>query len=834
MGIALFKNARDAKKEVATSAFVPYSSHATETMIRLESGAYIQILKLQGAAHESADPIDINSWHNQLNNCLRNIHSTELAVWSHVVRREFCQFPGGEFKNTFCAELNRKYAAKFESQQELETGDRMLVNELYVTLVYRSKETAVGDIFGKFKKPEVAAITEQHDKDIETLKDYTSTALAELHRYEPRLLSLYESNGILFSEMEEFLAFLVNGEWSQQAVTSGPISGALCRSRPYFGKGGLLTFKRPAGHTYAAALVIQQYPTPTHPGLTNDLLSAPYEFVLTQSFAFMSTPTALRSMAAQKGRLINAGDVATSQIAAIEDAMDALQNNEFVMGTHHFTLVVKAQDQARLAENISDAGQCMSSSGMKWGREDIALAGCFWSQLPGNFSYRVRSAHINSKNFAGFSSFHNYPTGRIRGAQWGDAVTMLKTTSGAPYYFNFHKVDEDPNARFNPDHKELANWVAIGKPGTGKTVIAGFMNAQAQKFHQPELGRPLATVLFDKDYGMSVAVPAMGGLYLALKNGLPTGIQCMARAATPGNINFLERFIKLLLVGSGPALAAMQERELRDAISQVMASPMEDRKLEGLLEYFNPSEKDGIYHRLLKWCDPAANGWLFNNPENTLDINNTNMIGFDVTDFLDNDEIRSPIMMYLFNLVDQLLDGRRVHIIIDEFWKPFKDPVFANEVADKLVTIRKMDGFLGMLTQNPKQIIGNPLAFAVVSATATKIFLPNPEADRADYVDGFKLTEAEYQLVKSLGERSRRFLIKQGGNSVVAELNFKPFKLATGEVINFDNELAVLSGTTRNAAICEEVRAEYGDNPDIWLPEFHRRRIADHIAGEAK
>ena len=41
--------------EVGTSDFIPYSSHVTQDIIKLESGDYLKILRLQGAAHESAD-----------------------------------------------------------------------------------------------------------------------------------------------------------------------------------------------------------------------------------------------------------------------------------------------------------------------------------------------------------------------------------------------------------------------------------------------------------------------------------------------------------------------------------------------------------------------------------------------------------------------------------------------------------------------------------------------------------------------------------------------------------------------------------------------------------
>jgi type IV secretion system protein VirB4 len=151
---------------------------------------------------------------------------------------------------------------------------------------------------------------------------------------------------------------------------------------------------------------------------------------------------------------------------------------------------------------------------------------------------------------------------------------------------------------------------------------------------------------------------------------------------------------------------------------------------------------------------------------------------------------------------------------MDEFWKLLDDPAFEELITNKLVTIRKQDGFLVMLTQNPQQVLRSKAGFAVVSQTATKIFLPNPEADRKGYVEGFGLTESEYQIVRSLGEKSRKFLIKQGHNSVVAELNLS----------GFEDELAVLSGNTASSLLVERLLSECGDDPDVWLPEFHRIR----------
>ena len=52
-------------------------------------------------------------------------------------------------------------------------------------------------------------------------------------------------------------------------------------------------------------------------------------------------------------------------------------------------------------------------------------------------------------------STHAKPTNN----HWGQAVTVFETSSGTPYYFNFHKAD-------------LGNFTVIGPSGSGKTVTA--------------------------------------------------------------------------------------------------------------------------------------------------------------------------------------------------------------------------------------------------------------------------------------------------------------------------------------------------------------------------
>lgn len=801
----MFKFASALKAEVTTAAFVPYSSHVTQNTVKLVSGDFLQVIKLQGAAHESADIEDINIWHDQLNGLMRNIASANVALWTHVVRREYSEYPGGEFPPGFCREFNEKY------RQSMMDG-RMLINELYISIIYRPQPVKAARWLDRFNRRSDDEIREEQQDNLEAIDEVSGAAMTALGRYEPEMLGCYEHNGRMFSEIAEFLAFLVNGEWRRFPLPRAELRETLVTSRPFFGKGGLMSLKGPTRTRYASMIAIQEYPSITGPGILNELLGMPFEFVLSQSFTFLSKSVALGRMKRQQARMVNAGDVAASQIADIDQALDDLMSNRFVMGAHNLSLMIFSDQQKTLTDYINQAGVALSDAGMKWTREELGIAGSFWAQLPGNFEYRVRVGDITSRNFAGFSSFHNYPIGHIRNNQWGDAVMMFKTTSGSPYYFNFHRA-EGKETRIDKNHKDLANTMVIGQSGGGKTVLEMAMLAMAMKFNQPP-ETPATFVLFDKDLGASIGVRAMGGKYYPIKNGVPSGFSPFQLDPTPDNLVFLEALVKKLVQHEGMPITPAQEREINQAINGLMGAAKPKRRLGALLEFLDPTDPNGLHARLARWCRGGALGWLFDNAEDTFSLEGSNIFGFDVTDFLENEETRTPTIMYLFHRIEKLIDGRRLVIFMDEFWKLLQDPYFEDLVQNKLKTIRKQNGFLVMFTQSPRDALRSKISHSLIEQTATKIFLPNPGADQEDYVDGFKLTVREYEIIKDLGEKSRQFLIKQGQNSVVAELNLR----------GFDDELAVLSGNTATSMLAEHLVAELGDDPVKWLPEFHRIR----------
>ncbi len=797
-------------RENEVSDSIPYTVHLDRNTVKTINGDYIRVLRVDGIAHESADEEDIEIKKDQLNLLYRNIASSELAIWSHVIRREQNTYPDGEYEEGFAKTLNNKYRKHLSDK-------KMMVNELYFTIVYRpfSESQKIRKVGGA--KAKIGA-DDQLDH-LEYMNDLTQTVLSGLGHYAPHVLETYEDNNVLFSEVLEFLGLLVNGEWQKFPVTRSPINEVLATTRPFFGH-ETLELRTPVDSHYGATLAIKEYPEATAPGMLNSLLSAPFPFILTQSFVFKTRPAAIELMQRQQGRMVNAGDLAESQINAISDALDDITSGRFVMGDHHQSLTVFAGSKRELKQNVSGARNALADSGMVVAREDLALEAAWWAQLPGNFKYRPRPSPITSFNFSSLACLHNYPSGRIDNNQWGSAVTLLKTSSGAPYYFNFHEAMDEAKGKggntSNSQQKTLANTVIIGPAGSGKTVIQSFLLSQAQKF------KPTC-VMFDKDRGLEVFVRSMGGTYLPFKNGEKTGLNPFARLEpTPGNIHFLESLVRKLVTVNGEVLKVTEESEISTAVNGVMKGlEKRGRRLSAVLAYMDKTDPEGAGARLRKWCEITDTGhtgplaWVFDNPEDVLDMSEKRLFGFDVTEFLDNAEVRTPIVMYLFHRMEDLIDGRRFMAFLDEFWKLLQDEYFEDFANNKLKTIRKQDGFLVLGTQSPRDVLNSPIAHSIIEQCATYILLPNPKASMDDYVGGFKLSQREFQIIKEeMPESSRRFLVKQGHNSVVTELDLK----------GFNDELAVLSGSTDTILLAEKLINEHGEDPDKWLPVFQKLR----------
>jgi type IV secretion system protein VirB4 len=809
------------RREFTTADRIPYTAHVAPTVVRTAFGDYLQAFRLGGASFESNDDEELNNWHERLNVLWRNVGSPNVALWTQVIRRRAGISPSLEgvdgprqSSRPFADGLHTKYRSRL-------ANETLMVNEVYLAVVYRPTSGVATGLASKVLARAQRGGTRRVFADaLDACEKLAQTLDASLARYDPDLLGMYRSGNVWCSSLLEYLGLLINGEWQRSPLPRGPLNQALGTTRLFFGS-ETIEYRAPTVTRVGAMLGIKEYPAPSVVGMYDRLLSAPFAFVLTQSFTFLTKATGQSLLQRQFNRMANAGDFAVSQAAELKDALDALTSNEFVMGDHHFSLQVMAEatgldvDGAEggglktLNDHIALARSDLADTGMLVAREDLALEAAFWAQLPGNFPVRPRKAPITSRNFAAMAPFHNFPTGRATGNHWGDALSLFVTSARSPYYFSLHA--SDPTDADGGSRKDTGHTLICGPTGSGKTVFIGFLIAM--------LDRQGATqVVFDKDRGLEILVRALGGEYLPLKNGVPTGFNPLQLPITPANVEFLKAWLLNLSAGPSQPRRASPVRESADldqALRGTLALEPQARRLSRLVEFLDPTDPEGLHARLARWCEVCRGDYasVFDNGQDTVvsRLTGRGVIGFDVTEFLDHSLTRSPITLYLFHLVRQLLDGRRLVCWMDEFWRLLADQAFESFAKDGPKTWRKLNGVMCLATQSPSDVLDSPISRTLIEQTPTKVLFPNADANFQEYTQGFGLTEREFKLIKDqLEPGSRMFLVKQAHHSVVCQLDLK----------GFDAELAVISGRAGEVKRMYQIMSATGSDPTAWLPGF--------------
>ena len=779
---------RAAQRETAAGTHLPYLAQIDDHTVLTHEGHLLHTIALAGLPFETIGRAELEARLAVRDAMFQAIGSSRFALCHHVVRREVVAQINGSFGDDFSTELDESWTALLAAR-------RLYVNDLYLTLVIRPLTGRAGwaeRLLGLFSAA-AAPTSDAYAADRRLLAQASEQLMAALEAYRPRLLSAYEAPAGLASEQLELFGELFNGTNQRALLPQGDLGHAVARRTVAFGADAVelgIFDGRPA--EFAAILSVKDYPATTAAGMLDDIYRLPFPMVITQSFAFVDRGIAQQRMDLAIRRMRAADDAAVSLRGELVAAKDNVAAGRAAFGEHHLTIMVRAESIESLDAAAGEVQAALSEAGFAVVREELGLEAAFWAQFPGNFGYIARKALVSTANFAGFASAHNFPVGQASGNHWGDAVTLFETTAAGPYFFNFHRGD-------------LGNFTVIGPSGSGKTVVLAFLLAQARRF-DPRI------VFFDKDRGAEIFLRAIGGSYDALRPGVPTGMNPLALPDSPVNRRFLADWLTRLTQGEGPPLDVEELSWITEAVAAAMTGRPELRRLRHVAELFRGrgrASAGDLAARLAPWHSDGEFAWLFDNAEDRLDIDAATL-GFDMTAILDQPALRAPTMLYLFHRVEERLDGKPTIIVVDEGWKALDDEVFVARIRDWEKTIRKRGGIVGFATQSASDALESRIASAIIEQAGTQIFMANASAQAADYIGGFGLTEDEFEIVRSMPETARAFLIKHGTDSVVVRLN-----LASQPEL-----LTVLSGRERTVRMLDALRAELGDAPDAWLPRL--------------
>ena len=563
------------------------------------------------------------------------------------------------------------------------------------------------------------------------------------------------------------------GEWLGllRCIVGGPFShvvpsrsflplGDLIATAPLHFDGDVFSVFGHHGETLrcGAILTLKDYPAKTHAGVL-DTLDLASDMVVTNSFTPGDRVEALAKIQRVARQMAAADDAAISLRVQLEQAADDQASGRVAFGLHHATIAVFADDENELDETIGLVTHSVTAAGGTIVREGFAARAAFFAQMPGNYAYRSRAAMISSRNFAELSALHGAAGGRPRDrSPWGDAVTVLPTGNGEPYRFNFHLG----GAR---DERTVGHTLVLGQTGSGKTLGTAFLLAQAMRL------RP-RVIVFDKDNGFEMPVRAMGGSYTPVRMGLPTGLNPFAAEADERGAAWLTDWLEALLRPKDGELTPVQIEAVARACEANRLAPENLRTISHFRSQLRAVD-DGrdLHNRLGRWDADGQFAWLFGGDGPDALSFDRDVTAFDLTEIFDNSDVRTAWLSYVFRRIERTVeDERPTLIVMDEAWKLLDDPYFQSRLKDWMLTMRKKNVAVVLLTQRVSHLSDSAAGGAVLESVVTRLVYPSNRNTVAELAS-LDLTDNEAAFLMQSNVGHRLALVQSGDDSTVIDMN---------------------------------------------------------------
>ncbi|AJE49435.1 type IV secretion system protein VirB4 [Celeribacter baekdonensis] len=767
------------KGEKRLSMMLPYVSLVNDRTIRTRGNELMQCIRLEGVNSTTSEDGHLDRIGGLLAGIVAQV-GTEFSFYLHKVSKAV--------DVTLPPVPGEGFAAAVDKRWHAHLGRASLRDKTLTLTVLKRPEASSRLPFG------LGASRSRHAADttrrLRKLDEVVGFLLSSFDELKPRPLAA--STG----ELLGFLGSLNTGEESPLFPRSrlGVIAEDVANTRVTFRGTTIALSDGAVGDKLGAIFAVKNYPAKTD-SLMLDELNLPVDMVVTHSFVPINANIMAGRIKRQLRLMQAANDGAVSLAQELELAQDDLESKRLIFGEHHMTVAVYARTQTALDDIAAEIRNISATSGINLISEAFGARAHFMAQHPGNTGARSRKAAITNHNFTDLATFHRTPLGKTgREVPWGVPITLFPTPERSGFRFNFHEQGA-------PDREPTGGHTLIlGRPGSGKSVLAAFLMTMARR-------AGARVFVFDYRAGMEMAVRALGGSYSTVRAGRPTGLNPLQTEIDMRGQAWLADWLASLLERRDRPLTPVQTNRLQEVVRQnASAGHAGLRNWSDFASLLVSTDDEGdLFERMQEWTAEGRYGWIFGaNAEDSFSIDG-DVAGFDLTGILDSESERErmAVLSYLFRRVERVIEDRKPTIIvIDEAWKALDNAYFAERLSNWLVTARKQNAVVVMMTQYASQLERTRTGKTIVEAVPTQVLLPNIRASAADYAM-LGLTEKELDVLLGVGSASRLALVRDDRGSVVIDADLS----ALGPLVT------ILGGMEKGEAL---VGADYRERPDFW------------------
>ena len=524
--------------------------------------------------------------------------------------------------------------------------------------------------------------------------------------------------------------------------------------------------------------------------LLDKLMAAPFEYVLSHVFKFLPRTKGEKMVGEVETYHANRKYSLKSFIAAAlkdgdltgipvnearqKDADEAKKLKDQVnvgqlgVGMYYGVVMVQASTLEECHEAGERCVEILQTARLQPREEGMHKFSSFAATIPGSHEEVAHWQKIQTVNFVDLCPLRTVAAGDFLNDHLTEqlgvespALLVLPTKHRTPFYFTGFVGD-------------LGHALIVGPSGTGKTTFAGLAWSAFRKYKDSRV------IIFDKNYSCRPAIKLQGGKYIDLNPEKQIGekrpmMSPVAALMANGNVNhlaFVASWIELLTKMRGYKPTAEDSLSLERALRGTVELGVDNPSLLRISSVVNSLDRTSDFAKaLLPWTEGQIYGSYFDNTEDHFEL--TSLGGVETGSILALDELAAPFMSYAFyRIASQLRDMGATYsnpiptfIYIPETWYFLRQPVFAAELEEWLVTLRKLGGSVWFDTQSPDKLVQSPIFAAFRDNVPTMIFTPNHKALTKSlgdmYRTEFAKAEHEIQYIAN-GIPKRDYFISQG------------------------------------------------------------------------
>ncbi len=768
-----------ANRERPMASMLPYVSLVDDVTIRTRGNALFQCIRLDGINSMTSDDVHLEKIRALFAAIIAQI-GPEYSFYVHKVSKAIETNLPPLTDSSFAALVDQRWQS---AMQEAGLRDKTLT----LTVL---KRPPVGTRLRLRRSDSIAHLKSQTVKQLRKLEEVVRFLMSSFAEMKPHLLSA-KSGGLL-----GFLGAVNTGRETPLFPKSrfGVIAEDVANTRITFLGRNFLLDEGATGQRFGTSFAIKTYPAKTSCTMFDEL-NLPVDMVVTHSFTPINSNIMAGRIKRQQRLMKASDDGAISLAEELVEALDDLESKRLSFGDHHMTVTVFAEIEEKLESIAAEIRNIAATEGVNLVNESFAARSHYFAQHPGNGQMRSRKAAITNMNFADLAALHRSQLGKPGSkVPWGKPISLFPTPERSGFLFNYHETGQ-------PDKEPTGGHTLIlGRPGSGKSVLSAFLMTQARRCDA-------RIFVFDYRLGMEMAVRANGGRYSAIKAGETTGLNPLRTEIDPRGQAWLSDWLATLLHRTDKPLSPVQINRIQEVVRQnADATDADLRNWQDLASLFVAGADEGdLFERIQEWTAEGRYGWIFGQSTDDTFSLDGDVVGFDLTGILDSEseKERMAVLSYLFRRVERVIEDRKpTLIIIDEAWKALDNPYFADRLSNWLVTARKQNAVVVMMTQYASQLEKTRTGKTIVEAVPTQLLLPNIRASASDYTM-LELSEKELAVLLGTGSNSRLALVRDDQGAVVIDADLS----ALGPY------LTILGGMEKGEAL---VGADYRQNPEFW------------------